>query len=212
MEKRKRGRFIAFEGIDGSGKTTQIRLLQQRLQQKHIPCACTAEPTDGPVGRLIRQILRGDVRTDEQVIAPLFVADRTDHLLNPDRGIRRQLEEGTSILMDRYYFSSYAYQCSENVPMERIIDFNKDCAAILRPDATVFLDLKPEEAMRRISANREHTEIFETMERLTRVRGNYFTAFERMREEETVITVDAQGDEEELSERIWRQLSGIFVS
>ena len=204
------GRFIAFEGIDGSGKSTQLRHLQRRMEEAGIPVLSTTEPTQGPIGRLIRQILSGEVRTDERVIAPLYVADRTDHLLNPDWGVCGALSRGVNVLMDRYYFSSYAYQTTDSVPMERIIAANADCAATLRPDLTVFLDLSPEEAMRRIAAGRDRREIFENLERLKRVRDNYLEAFRRMEAVERVVILDAAEGEAALAERIWSSVAPLF--
>ncbi len=104
------GVLIAFEGIDGSGKSTQIRLLAERLREKRISFYTTMEPSDAPIGSMIRQILTGRMQADPKVIAALFTADRLDHLLNDVNGVVRKIENGTVVLMDRYYFSSYAYQ------------------------------------------------------------------------------------------------------
>ena len=206
-----RGNFLAFEGIDGSGKTTQIALLKARLEVAGFtPVLCTKEPTDGPVGRLLRQVLTGETALEERAVAPLFTADRLDHLLNPKDGLCAALERGCNVLTDRYYFSSYAYQTGAGVPMERIIEANAPCAALLRPTATVFLDLDPEEALRRIAAGRGRTELFETRERLTAVRRNYLAAFERLRDVETVLTVDAALPSRALAERLWEMLKPFF--
>ena len=204
------GIFIAFEGIDGSGKTTQLALLKARLEAEGIPALCTKEPTDGPVGRLLRQVLTGEVELDERAAAPLFTADRLDHLLNPENGLCAALERGCNVLTDRYYFSSYAYQTGGGVPMERIIEANAACAALLRPTVTVFFDLDPEEALRRIAAARGRTELFETRERLYAVRRNYLAAFERLRDVENVRTVDAAQPVQALAEEIWETLKPYF--
>ena len=76
------GRFLAFEGIDGSGKSTQLQLLLERLRQRGVECRGTREPSDGPVGAMLRQILTGRMAADGRVIAGLFAADRLDHLVN----------------------------------------------------------------------------------------------------------------------------------
>jgi len=78
------GKFIVFEGIDGSGKTTQIELLKSKLQSIGQNVHMTTEPTDRSVGRLIRQILRKEINTSEETLAALFVADRLDHIQNED--------------------------------------------------------------------------------------------------------------------------------
>ena len=198
----KRGLFFALEGIDGSGKSTQLRLLKEHLEQAGRPCLATREPTGGPMGRLLRQVLTGQIRCDSRVVAPLFVADRLDHLLNEETGICGALEKGISVLTDRYYFSSYAYQ-SVDLPLEWVIEANRPCADILRPTATIFIDLSPELALERIARNRESTELFETKERLTRTREQYFRAFEALKDEERVIVLPGDKGVEELSRDIF---------
>lgn len=198
----KLGLFFALEGIDGSGKSTQLQLLKEHLEQAGRPCLATREPTGGPMGRLLRQVLTGQIRCDSRVVAPLFVADRLDHLLNEETGICRAMEEGISVLTDRYYFSSYAYQ-SVDLPLEWVIEANRPCADILRPTATIFIDLSPELALERIARNRESTELFETKERLTRTREQYFRAFEALKDEERVIVLPGDKGVEELSRDIF---------
>mgnify|MGYP002511929704 CR=1 FL=1 len=105
--KKQKGNFIAFEGIDGSGKSTQIGLLAERLKKEGVCCYTTMEPTNAPVGSLVRQVMTGRIRMDNKAIAALFAADRLDHLLNEVDGIASKIEEGTTVLTDRYYFSSY---------------------------------------------------------------------------------------------------------
>ena len=83
----KRGHFFVFEGIDGSGKTTQIHLLQKRIEQQGVRCMETKEPTDGPIGSLLRQCLTGRMNIDEYSISAMFAADRLDHLQNETDGL-----------------------------------------------------------------------------------------------------------------------------
>ncbi len=106
MSEKISGRFLVFEGIDGSGKTTQVQKVYQRLKDQGLDVTATFEPTDGPIGSLIRQMLSGEMPTDQRTIASLFAADRTDHLVNPANGIRTLVDEGKTIVCDRYYFSS----------------------------------------------------------------------------------------------------------
>lgn len=205
----KKGQFIAFEGIDGSGKSTQIRLLAERLRQEGINCYATMEPTDSPIGSLIHQIMIGRIRTDNRVIAALFAADRLDHLTNEVDGILAKIEEGTTVLSDRYYFSSYAYH-SVDMPMEQVIQANAQSAETLRPTVSIFIDVDPDTAMERIARNRSRQELFEKKSRLTAVRENYRKAFELLKNEETVITVDGNRSQEEIAAEIWEQVKGYF--
>lgn len=205
----KQGTFIAFEGIDGSGKSTQIELLTDRLREANIHYYTTMEPTASPIGSLIRQILTGRIRTDYRVIAPLFAADRLDHLLNEVDGVLKKTEEGTTVIMDRYYFSSYAYQ-GVDMPMEDVIQINAQSRALLTPTATVFIDIDPDVALERIARNRAHKELFERRSRLVKVRENYFEAFRKAGNGETILIVDGNQPPEAVSEDIWGKIRNFF--
>lgn len=204
-----RGRFFALEGIDGSGKSTQLPLLARRLEALGRPCVQTREPTSGPMGTLLRQVLTGQVDCDSRVVAPLFVADRLDHLLRKGDGLLALVEGGTDVLCDRYYFSSYAYQ-SVDLPLEWVIGANRPCADLLRPDATLFLDVDPELALERIARGRDHTELFETRERLTRTREQYFRAFEAEKDRERILILPGNQPPEALSRAIWARVAPLL--
>ena len=202
------GSFIVFEGIDGSGKSTQAALLAQHLLGEGIPCVQTREPTDSPAGRLIRSVLTGELRMNPLALPGLFAADRMEHLLG-EGGICQTLSEGKNVLCDRYYFSSYAYH-SLDAPMDWVIGMNSEAARVLRPAVTVFIDVSPEEAIRRIRQGRDHTELFEKLEMLRRIRENYFTAFEKMKLSENVAVVDGNRPEEDVAAEILRCVSSCF--
>lgn len=199
MEK---GRFIVLEGIDGSGKSSQIGRLVERLEGLGLPCRADREPTDRPVGALIRRALTGQTPLDPRVIAALYAADRLDHLVNEENGLCAAIDQGVTVVSDRYYFSSYAYH-SVDVDMEWVIGANSLSAGLLRPTVTVFLDVPAGTAMERIRRNRDHEELFEKEERLRRTRDLYFAAFDRLNEEETVVVVDGCGQQEQVADRIW---------
>ncbi|MBD5156836.1 MAG: dTMP kinase [Butyrivibrio sp.] len=203
----KRGGFIAFEGIDGSGKSTQSALLIQRLRREGIPCYATMEPTDSPIGSLIRQIMTGRIKTDNKVIAALFAADRLDHLLNEVDGIAAKIDEGTTVVTDRYYFSSYAYN-SVHMPMEWVIKANEQSSAILRPSVTVFIDVEPDTALERIAKNRFRQELFEKKSMLVKVRENYMKAFKLLEKEEKVVIIDGNQPEDKIAETVWDEVKG----
>ena len=106
-------KFIVFEGIDGAGKTTQIKLLQKALGERGIECVTTAEPTDMPSGKKIREALSGRVKVTCAQMADMFASDRVIHNKDKEHGIDATLETGKTVISDRYYYSSLAYQGAE---------------------------------------------------------------------------------------------------
>lgn len=204
-----KGKFIAFEGIDGSGKSTQIQYLMEKLKENNIYYYTTMEPTDSPIGSLIHQIMMGRIKTDNKVIAALFVADRLDHLLNDINGLKAKIDEGITVISDRYYFSSYAYH-SVDMPMEWVIQANDQCKRILQPTVTVFIDVDPDVAIERIAKNRFHQELFEKKSRLVKVREKYFEAFKRERDNENIIVVDGNKQPAEIADEIWKKVQIYF--
>lgn len=196
------GSLIVFEGIDGSGKSTQVQLLSKKLREQQVPFYATMEPTNSLVGSLIRQLLTGRMHADPKVIAALFTADRLDHLLNDVDGIVQMIEKGTTVIMDRYYFSSYAYQ-SVDVPMDWVIQANALSSGILRPKVNIFLDVNVDDALERITNNRHQTELFEEKTRLIQVRERYMEAFERLQDTENVVIVDGGQPPEDVAEKVW---------
>ena len=203
------GKFIALEGIDGSGKSTQIGRLVGRLAERGVTCRATREPTGRPVGVLIRQALTGQTPLDPRVIAALYAADRIDHLVNGEDGLIAQVERGITVVTDRYYFSSYAYH-SVDMDMDWVIGANSVSAGLLRPTLTVFLDVPVELAMERIRRGRDHEELFEKEDRLRRTRALYFEAFERLKGTEAVAVVDGSGPEDEVAQRVWAAVAPYF--
>ena len=201
MEKRK-NLFIALEGIDGSGKSTQTKLLTEKLVSEGHKVYSTFEPTDSPIGSLIRNILKGRFKADNYTIAGLFVADRLDHLLNEVNGIVKKMQEGFTVITDRYCFSSYAYQ-GTHVDLDWVIQANSMSAQILRPDINIFIDVDPEVSIQRLHSNRGQIELFETLENLQLVRAKYMEAFEKLKFKETIAVVDGNRDPSEIAEDIW---------
>lgn len=196
-----RGKFIVFEGIDGSGKSTHAVLLKERLESEGYKVYLTREPTDGEAGVLLRRLLTGKADLPEQAIAGLFMTDRIDHILNAKTGILRHVEEGEIVISDRYYFSSFAYNGSY-APMEWVIELNRLAMETLRPDLTVFMDIQPEAFLSRIES-RGTTERYEKTEVLKKVRDNYFKAFSLLPEEKVAV-VDNGRALEEAAEEVYR--------
>lgn len=198
----KRNLFLALEGIDGSGKSTQIKMLEQHLISAGHKVYATFEPTDSAIGSLIRKIFRHEMEADHRVIAGLFVADRLNHLLNKENGVLKKLEEGYTVLTDRYYFSSYAYH-SVHMPMNWVIEANAMSASLLKPDLNIYIDISPELSMQRINAGRASKELYETVENLTIVSNQYKQAFDLLKSTENIFTTDGNRSEGEIASDIW---------
>lgn len=198
----KRGKFIAVEGIDGSGKSTQVAALCSRLKAEGHQVYPTFEPTNGPIGSLIRQMFSTRITADDKTIAALFVADRLDHLQNPVNGILKKLEEGITVITDRYYFSSYAYH-GAHMPLEWVIQSNALSAELLRPDLNIFIDIPPEVGFERVHANRADVEIYETLENIKKVYATYQEAFELLKGEEKIASIDGNRSKEEVANDLY---------
>jgi dTMP kinase len=203
--KTRKNLFIALEGIDGSGKSTQTKLLTEQLTARGHKVYSTFEPTNNQIGKLIRDILRGNAKADHRVIAGLFVADRLDHLLNEEYGIVKKLEEGYTVIMDRYLFSSYAYQ-GAHMNIDWVIQANAMSAEILRPDVNIFIDVSPEVSMHRVHTNRESVELFETLDSLKLVRSKYMEAFEKQKDVENIFSVDGDRTPDLIAQDIWQKV------
>lgn len=206
----KKNLFLAFEGIDGCGKSTQAKLLAGFLEKAGHKTYLTCEPTNSPIGALIRDIFSHKTEADNRVIAGLFVADRLDHILNKTNGLLKKLEEGYTVITDRYYFSSYAYQ-GAHIPMDWVMQANSLSAGLLRPDLNIYLDISPEQSMQRIRAGRAATELYETLENLRTVQKNYRLAFEQLKQEENIFITDGCRPVEEIAATIWEKVNGLLT-
>lgn len=160
------GVFIALEGIDGAGLTTQANLLEQYLKLRGYNTFLTKEPTNGLIGGLVRACLRGEWRTSNRVLQLLFTADRAHHL---EYEIIPALNSGRIVICDRYMFSTIAYGSLE-LEYEWLKQLNSKFPV---PDLTVIIDVKPETSIMRIRNSRVGYELFEDLGRLENVRKVY---------------------------------------
>ncbi len=206
MTQVKKNLFIAFEGLDGSGKSTQVALLKRRLEKNGHRVFCTAEPTHGPIGKIIRDIFNHRICADHKTIAALFLADRIEHIENAEHGLIKKLNDGYTVITDRYYFSSYAYQ-GAHVPLEWVIQINEVCANLLKPDAHIFLDIDPEKCMERMHASRPSLELFETLQNQMLVKAKYLEAISLLWEEERIFRCDGARPAQDIAGDVWNFLS-----
>ncbi|MEZ4441463.1 MAG: dTMP kinase [Polyangiaceae bacterium] len=162
------GRFIVFEGIDGAGTTTQSHRYAAYLRERRRPVHVTHEPSEGPVGLMLRLGLNSRLKlgasNQAQCMALLFAADRLDHVAHE---IEPHLRDGTVVICDRYDMSSIAYQTATSRDDDKEA-FEAWVRALNRfaprPDATIVLDVSPEEADRRRRARLEAQELYEDLD------------------------------------------------
>ena len=204
-------KFIVFEGIDGAGKTTQIELLKKALEERGISCYTTAEPTTMPSGKEIRRALSGELKKTPLEMAEMFARDRALHNTHPEEGIETKLKAGITVISDRYYYSSLAYQGSV-LGYDIVARLNLENENIRKPDLCIFLDLTPEKSLERIGARADvPTEIYENREYLEKTRKTFFDTFERLKARgENIIIIDAFGTPDEVAERIFAATAPLF--
>jgi dTMP kinase len=160
----KKGIFICIEGLDGSGKTTQAKLLAKKLRKSY-NAVYTAEPSRGKIGTYIRErCLYGKKRLSSAVEALLFAADRIEHVENE---VLPALNAGKLVISDRYLYSSLAYQGAAGLSLEWIEKINEHA---LKPDLAIFIDVDPKTAMRRLKLKKS---VMENMKTQQKVRDVY---------------------------------------
>jgi dTMP kinase len=198
------GRFIVLEGLDGAGTTTQARLLAERLRAEGRKVHLTAEPSGGPVGVLVRQVLTGRIGGgrgdgfDRAALALLFAADRRDHYRAE---IAPKLAAGVDVVCDRFTLSSLAYQGADLGDMRWVEEVNRGAATT---DLVVFLRCRPDVALRRRFAASLDREIFEVDAFQRRVAVSYDAAIRRLRRAgERIVEVDGEEALPEVTAAVW---------
>lgn len=203
-----KGKFIVFEGIDASGKSTQMRMLEHYLKEKGVPVYMTREPTDSPFGALAHQCMTGRIDTDEKTIAAVMAADRLDHIYNATNGLLEKINNGVTVISDRYYFSSYAYQ-GAHLGLDWVLELNRLSAEALRPDVNIFIDIDAQTSMSRLQG-RGDLERYEKLDKQLKIRQQYFTAFERLKDCERVEIVSSNQTLEQTQADIRKIIDGLF--
>jgi len=161
------GFFIDIEGLDGSGSSTQVGLVARALRKEEIKVYTTKEPSKGPIGKLVRQALKGEFDSlPPASVQLLFAADRGRHL---NKEIIPQLEKKEMVITDRYAWSSVAYG-SVNLSQNWLLDLNKN---FILPDLTIFIEVSPDICLERIAKEKEGIELFEEEEKLARAWDTY---------------------------------------
>jgi dTMP kinase len=208
------GRFVVIEGIDGAGTTTQVGRLVDRLRKKNIQVRGTREPSDGPVGTLIRQVLAGRVVVPGGrapgwgTMALLFAADRVDHV---EAEIEPALAVGAVVISDRYDASSLAYQSvtsggGGDVAVKWIAEINRQAR---RPDLTVVLDVSADVAGARREARGEPSQLYEQNE-TQRALAVFYKDLARYLPQDRIVLIDASGTADQVEEAVYSAYKDAF--
>jgi dTMP kinase len=198
------GRLIVIEGLDGAGTTTQVKRLVEHLRAEGRSAHATREPSDGPVGRLIREMLtgghalEGGEKLSQGTFGLLFAADRLDHM---QREVEPHIKAGALVVSDRWYHSSLAYQGT---------GADRDWIAMLngrarKPELTIFLQVRPEVAAERRAAAKRTQELFEDLRMQQEVDAGYkATIAELQAQGERIEVIDGEQTEAQVFAAILR--------
>jgi len=187
-----KGILIVFEGIDGSGKSVQARLLQEKLQNKGFDVVSFQEPSDSRWGREIKKkALYPDSLSPEEELE-LFVKDRRE---NVEKNLNKALHRKKVVILDRYYFSTISYQGARGIDPERIRKINEQFAP--PPDLVFILDIDARTGLDRIKDRKNKERLFEHEDYLEKV-GQIFRSLQGR----NFIHLDALETEEEISRKI----------
>lgn len=193
--------FLVFEGIDGSGTTTQAHLLEKALLEKAIPSFLTAEPTNGNIGKYIRTLLSGSERISPRALQLLFCADREEHLQTE---ILPALATGKMVLCDRYALSTICYSA-----LSGDAEYFSNISQIFpEPDLTIFLDITPKDALERIAKRSEQRDIFEDQKKLEIIAQEYEQQMKRIPENKKLV-LDALESPEEIHQKILERVTSL---
>lgn len=194
----KKGVFIVIEGLDGSGKTTQSRLLAEKLSRTY-KVHLTAEPSRGKIGTFIREgLLYEQVRLPVEAEALLFAADRIEHM---QKELKPALDEGKLVICDRYTYSTLAYQGSVGLSLDWIKTTN---ARALQPDFAIFIDVPPEKVLARLQRKKS---VMETLETQTKVRDIYLKFVEKGE----LTPIDGDKEKAEVAEELYAKVSELLT-
>lgn len=190
--------FIVFEGIDGAGTSTQIKKICEKNPQKFFQ---TAEPTSLETGKFLRRMLGGEFSVDEKTNSFLFAADRAEHLYGKN-GIIEQINNGKTVISDRYLFSSLAYQsisCGEELP--KLLN-----STFPLPEILFFFEIDPEISLKRVDSRNEKKEIYEKIETQKKIAMEYEKIISEYENNPSctmkIIRIDATKSIEEISDII----------
>jgi dTMP kinase len=207
------GLFIVLEGIDGAGTTTQSQRLVAALRAQRHPTHATRQPSDGPIGTFLRQVLMGRVNMPETAATPrwaelglLFSADRLDHLSHE---ILPRLAAGEHVVCDRYDHSTIAYQSAHARDASSIVWLRELNRFARRPDLTLVLDVSPDQAAARRLARAGSRELFDDDDLQARLSA-FYTQIDRHFPGEAIAHIAGDGGVDAVAAAIWARVSPLL--
>ena len=192
-----KGKFIVFEGLDGSGTSTQANLLFKYFREKDKKVYLTGEPTSSLIGGLIKSQIAGDWQSSPECLQLLFTADRAFHL---EKEIIPLLERGITVICTRYILSTLAYGSIDIKDTQWLMNLNKK---FILSDITFLLKVSAKTCIQRIKKERFHQELFEKEEKLKEVFKNYLKFAKKFK---NVYIIDGEKPIKEVSEEIERHI------
>lgn len=197
--------FVVIEGLDGAGTTTQLKQTVSQLTKNGYSIHSTFEPTDRPIGKIVRDVLAKRFITTPLTLAKLYATDREDHLYNNENGIIHHLNKGDIVISDRYFYSSLAYQsveCDYEV-VKKLNDYP-------HPQILIFIDTPVNVCLDRINSRGEVKDIFEHDEFLINVSNNYSRILKELPKEVKLIRIDGTLSVDEISKIIVENLTKLL--
>ena len=200
--------FVVVDGMDGSGKSEIVKMLHNYLfSKKQYRILTTREPTNGAYGKRIRRMLRNENNpmSNKELLLNLFAKDREEHLKNTIIPFLKSAKDECHIVIcDRYYYSSIAFQHAQGIPIEKVINKNKN---FLKPDIAFILDVNPAIALKRIS-NREK-EKFEKLNFMKKLRWNFLNLKGELKD--NIKVVDASRPLDEIFGGIVKEIENLLT-
>lgn len=201
MTSTRKGILIAIEGIDGAGKTTQRQRIAEAMQARGFEVIITKEPTNGPHGQRIRQsAITGRMSPEDELQA--FLDDRQEHV---DTLINPSLEAGKAVIVDRYYFSTIAYQGAVGLDTTMLQEVNEAFAPV--PDVLVILDIDPRVGLGRVASRGDDADLFENIDNLTKSRA----IFNQLKGD-YILRIDATLGVDTVTDTITKRIDAILSS
>jgi dTMP kinase len=209
------GRLVVLEGIDGAGTTTQAARLAERLRREGAAARVTREPSDGPVGTLVRQVLTGRIIVPGgrapgwATMALLFAADRMDHV---ESEIEPFIAQGGVVVSDRYDASSLAYQSvSSGAESKEAVEWIRSLNRyVRRPELTLVLDLPPDLAAERRQQRGEAAQLYDQSE-VQRALAAFYRDLDKHLPNDRIVVVDGSGGVDEVHARVWQSYQRAFA-